>query len=164
MSRSHRHIIQQRKWATWKLLCGIASVLTVWCFLKTAIAGAATGPDSSVVMGRQMFFGNEPLLGVITGHADFLPSKMVSCASCHTGTAGSGASALFAPVLNRPRMTSLIGRRGGPPSMFSASSFCKMLRTGVDPAYVLIARSMPRYRLSDDQCLGLWRYVVETGR
>ena len=37
-----------------------------------------------------------------------------------------------------------------------------MLRTGVDPAYVLITRQMPRYTLSDDQCLGLWRYLTET--
>ena len=164
MSRSHRHTEQQRNWAAWKLLCIIASMLTVWCFLKTAVAGTPAGPDSSVVMGRQMFFGNEPLLGVITGHTEYLPSKMVSCVSCHMGAAGPGGSASFAPVLNRLRMTALIARRGGPPSAFSASSFCQMLRTGVDPAYILITRQMPRYRLSDDQCLGLWRYVVETGR
>jgi len=37
-----------------------------------------------------------------------------------------------------------------------------MLRTGVDPVYVVISRQMPRYTLSDDQCLDLWRYLMET--
>lgn len=59
-------------------------------------------------------------------------------------------------------MTEFHSRRGGPPSLFSTTSFCRILRTGVDPVYVVISRQMPRYTLSDDQCLDLWRYLMET--
>ncbi len=58
-------------------------------------------------------------------------------------------------------MIASLGRRGGPPSLFSQASFCRMLRTGVDPAYIVITRRMPRYTLSDEQCLGLWHYLME---
>ena len=37
-----------------------------------------------------------------------------------------------------------------------------MLRTGVDPASIVITRQMPRYTLDDNQCLNLWRYLTET--
>ena len=60
-------------------------------------------------------------------------------------------------------MTEPVARRGGPPTAFSSGSLCRMLRTGVDPAYILITRQMPRYTLNDDQCLGIWRYLMETG-
>jgi hypothetical protein len=36
-----------------------------------------------------------------------------------------------------------------------------LLRTGVDPAYIVISRKMPRYVLDDEQCLDLWHYLLE---
>jgi hypothetical protein len=52
-------------------------------------------------------------------------------------------------------------RRGGPPSAFDRDTFCRLLRTGVDPAWVVVDVSMPRYALSDEQCHALWTHLLE---
>ncbi len=147
--------------ATWRIVRRIAGVLLLGCLLEAGAAGASTNPEDSVSTGRSMFLGDSPLQGAIASHAELLPPRAVSCANCHLGTAGLGSGASFAPVLNRSGMTQPRGRRGGPPSVFSSASFCRMLRTGVDPAFILITRQMPRYTLSDDQCQDLWRYLME---
>ena len=36
---------------------------------------------------------------------------------------------------------------------------CALLRTGLDPAYVLINVAMPRYTLNERDCTALWRYL-----
>jgi len=61
--------------------------------------------------------------------------------------------------LSRHSLASLQPRRGGPPSRFDDSSLCRLLRTGVDPAHVVIQRSMPRYELSDADCRALWAHL-----
>ena len=110
-----------------------------------------------------MFFGETPLLGTLVGHQRPLPPEMVGCANCHSEGSGSISTRSFAPRLNRAGMIAPRGRRGGPPSRFSAVSFCRLLRTGVDPAYIVINRQMPRYMLDDGQCLDLWQYLMEEG-
>jgi hypothetical protein len=42
-------------------------------------------------------------------------------------------------------------------------SFCKLLRTGVDPVSVLVAREMPIYDLDDAQCTSIWNYLTAKG-
>ena len=142
------------------LRIGLLSALIVGWPVQMGVAGASANPESSVLAGRRMFLGESPLQGAIASHAEPLPARTVSCANCHLG-AGPGSGAPFAPVLNRAGMTQSSGRRGGPPSAFVLTSFCRMLRTGVDPAFILITRQMPRYTLSDDQCQDLWRYLME---
>jgi len=146
--------------ALWKFAGRVVGVVLLGCVLQAGTAHASMSPDSSVSAGRRMFLGESPLQGAIASHAELLPARMVSCANCHLG-AGPGSGASFAPVLNRAGMTQMRGRRGGPPSVFALASFCRMLRTGVDPAFILITRQMPRYTLSDDQCQDLWRYLME---
>jgi len=141
---------------------GLLRLLIVGCLVQAAAAGAAPNPENPISAGQRMFLGETALQGEIAGHAEPLPARTVACANCHLGTEGTVIGSPFAPVLNRSRMTQSSVRRGGPPSMFSPASFCRMLRTGVDPAYVLITRRMPRYTLSDDQCLDLWQYLMET--
>lgn len=141
----------------------LVGLLTVGCLLHAGAAGASTNAEPSATAGRSMFLGESPLQAGIAGHTEPLPAGTVSCANCHLGQAGPGITASFAPPLNRAGMTQPIGRRGGPPSAFSLASFCRMLRTGVDPAYILITRRMPRYTLSDGQCLDLWAFLTETG-
>jgi hypothetical protein len=63
--------------------------------------------------------------------------------------------ALTAADLSTPRT-----RRGGPPSVFDASRLCALLRTGQDPAHVIISTTMPRYQISDEQCQALWSYLL----
>ena len=53
-------------------------------------------------------------------------------------------------------------RRGGPPSRYDPASFCQLLRTGIDPASVMVDKAMPRYTLTDQQCALLWKHVLAT--
>lgn len=117
--------------------------------------------DSSSEAGRRMFFGEVTLQGRIAGHPELLPPYLIACSNCHAGDDGQGSANALAPPLTRSMLTQERRRRGGPPSMFSTSSFCRLLRTGVDPAYIVVTRRMPRYTLTDDQCSGLWRYLME---
>ncbi len=147
--------------AAWLLLGAMTGVLALSCFLQAEAAGASSLAVGSAATGRSMFFGDGALRGAIVGHPEGLPPRLAACANCHLGGAGLGAAS-FGPRLDGPHMTEMRGRRGGPPSAFSPTSFCRMLRTGVDPASILITRQMPRYTLDDNQCLGLWRYLMET--
>jgi hypothetical protein len=63
-------------------------------------------------------------------------------------------------VLDNGDLTRLLARRGGPPSRFDAAAFCRLLRTGEDPAGVLLPKAMPRYELDDAQCGQLWRFLA----
>ncbi len=142
------------------LLGAMMGVLALSGLVWAEAARASALADASAATGRRMFFGDASLQGAIVGHPEALPPRLVACANCHGGGTGPGAAS-FGPRLEGPRMTEMHGRRGGPPSAFSPASFCRMLRTGVDPASILITRQMPRYTLNDNQCLGLWRYLTE---
>lgn len=66
----------------------------------------------------------------------------------------------YAVALTRDSLLGLRTRRGGPPSAFDEASLCRLLRTGVDPAQVLISTTMPRYTVSDVQCRQLMAYLL----
>ncbi len=143
-------------------LGAMLGVLALSCLPRAEAAGASTPADISAVMGRRMFLGDASLQGAIVGHPEALAPRLVACANCHQGGGTGLAAASFGPRLDGTQLTEMRGRRGGPPSAFSPASFCRMLRTGVDPASILITRQMPRYTLDDNQCLGLWHYLTET--
>lgn len=149
-----------RSRAAWTLLGAVTGLLALSCLLRAEAAGTSALADASAAMGRRMFFGDAALQGAIVGHPAALPPQLAVCANCHGGAGAAAAS--FGPRLEGTRLTEVRGRRGGPPSAFSSASFCRMLRTGVDPASILITRQMPRYTLDDNQCLGLWHYLTET--
>ena len=126
--------------------------------------GTAAPNDPLVQRGLQLYAGAAPLQGTITGHAAPLPPGAARCINCHAlGTAGpalaASAPSSFGPLLTRARLTQRTARRGGPPSAYDETSFCRLLRTGIDPAWVLIPRDMPRYELADADCRGLWLYL-----
>lgn len=54
--------------------------------------------------------------------------------------------------------------RGGPPVAYEAATFCRTLRTGVDPAHVVLPRAMPRFEVDDVQCAALWDYLTQEVR
>jgi hypothetical protein len=141
----------------------IAVLLVGACVLLQAMpAGACANPgNSSDAAGCRMFFGETPLQGAIVEHGRPLPPEVVVCANCHLEDTRSISGGSGAPFLSRSMLTEPLRRRGGPPSQFSAASFCRLLRTGVDPAYIVISRKMPRYVLDDEQCLDLWHYLLE---
>ena len=111
--------------------------------------------------GAQLFFGKRALVGRLAGDELLLPADSTACANCHTegvGPAGRGG-ARFGPVIQRGALMVSAPRRGGPPSRYDLSRFCRLLRTGVDAAEVMIARAMPRYAISDAECGSLWTYL-----
>jgi hypothetical protein len=111
------------------------------------------------VRGEAIFSGRRPVSGRIRGHESDLPPEVVACRQCHLpATADGGVAA--APVLDRKLLLQPVQRRGGPPSVYDLQSFCKLLRTGIDPAYVLIDRIMPAYAMSDTDCAALWQVLT----
>jgi hypothetical protein len=113
--------------------------------------------------GDELYHGKESLSGRIRGHDDRLPPETVICANCHNAKSRSRLSAATAPHIDGALLLQMRQRRGGPPSRYNQQSFCRLLRTGSDPAYVLVAREMPTYDLIDDQCQSLWTFLVGEG-
>ena len=77
------------------------------------------------------------------------------CANCH-GDLGEGRreGVLVAVPLQRSALMQSHSRRGGPPSAYGRASFCRSLRSGVDPrsagrrhAALRFKRSVPRFAL-----------------
>lgn len=131
------------------------------CLLSVALPSSGQSRDSSArKQGESLFTGRRPLAGKIRGHQNRLPPEVVVCAHCHLQGAPD-AGAAVAPVIDRALLLEQRERRGGPPSAYDLSSFCKLLRTGVDPAYVLTNRVMPIYELSDAACASLWDYLTK---
>lgn len=132
--------------------------------LLCAAAAAAAGNER----GHALFTGAAALQGSIVGHTSALPPAAARCINCHaegSAVAGSAASATsFGPLLTRRHLTDALARRGGPPSRYDPAAFCRLLRQGVDPAYVMIKRAMPRYELSDADCQALWALLSDPKR
>ena len=136
-------------------------VLVGLIFAMTTYALRSAGEVSGSA-GQRMFFGETPLQGTIVGHERPLPAALVACANCHPAGSRAALETAIGPRLDKST-TDTGRRRGGPPSRFTSTTFCRLLRTGVDPAYIVISRQMPRYDLRDDQCFSLWQYLVGLG-
>jgi len=131
--------------------------------LITALPLPLAAGTISIQRGESLYHGKESLIGRIRGHDDVLPPPTVICANCHSPVNVTRALSNAAPRIDRALLLDMRQRRGGPPSRYDRQSFCKMLRTGSDPATVLIAREMPAYDISDDQCASLWRFLLTPG-
>jgi hypothetical protein len=112
-------------------------------------------PDKS--HGQGIFWGDRPVPAYIAGQDFALPASASRCGNCH----GEQAPQRIAPVLTAASLTQATSRRGGPPSRYEPASFCRLLRTGVDPAFVVVPRAMPRYDLSEADCAALWAYLLD---
>ena len=127
-----------------------------WC------GGREPAVPASVVRGARLFDGTEPLAGTLSGHSAPLPVEATRCTHCHTGPgASAGAASQFASPLDRRRLREALPRRGGPPVAYEQASFCRTLRTGVDPAHIVLPRAMPRFDADDAQCAALWDYLTQ---
>ena len=118
--------------------------------------------------GEQIYLGQRPLVARIAGHEHSLPAEASRCVNCHRAAApaAQGSAALsdtqaFGPPLTPALLTEPARRRGGPPSRYELASFCRLLRTGVDPAYVIIPSAMPRFEISIPDCAALWTYLSQ---
>jgi hypothetical protein len=135
--------------------------------LALALATVAVTPPASATSpvrrdpGQALFVGAVPLIGRIREHAGALPAVVVKCDNCHGAQVSGSTDATAPPRLSRAFLTEPRVRRGGPPSAYDVRAFCKLLRTGIDPASILIARQMPTYDVADGQCRALWRFVTK---
>jgi hypothetical protein len=131
--------------------------------LALAALGAATATladEAGAARGRALFLGEAALPARIHGQDFALPAQASRCVNCHgPAAAPAGASAAAAPVLSAATLAQPLRRRGGPPSRYDAAALCTLLRSGVDPAYVIIQRTMPRYQITDDDCRSLWLHL-----
>ena len=108
--------------------------------------------------GSALYHGELALTGRIVGHDLDLPAQASRCINCH-GAAVAASAPPLAPLLNAASLTRLTPRRGGPPSRYDTASMCALLRSGVDPAHVMIPRTMPRYTITDADCKALWAFL-----
>jgi len=109
--------------------------------------------------GRALFEGTQQLTAHLRGRIESLPSVATRCQNCHGRHMGMST---LGPPLALRSLTGLQARRGGPPSAFDEESFCRLLRTGVDPMEVVVRSAMPVYRINDAQCKVLWRFLTQT--
>ena len=126
----------------------------------TGLALAACAPGEAE-RGRRLFDGEAALEARLAGHRAPLPALASRCSNCHARDAA--APPAFASLLSQRRLVALSSRRGGPPSRFDAASLCTLLRSGVDPAEVMVAQAMPRYAIADADCRALWAYLDRAG-
>lgn len=134
-----------------------------------AIAGLQARALHEADLGERAFDGREALVARIVGHEATLPPLTAACTNCHlpnrvpAGLDGvAAADASLGPRLTRAGLTASAPRRGGPPSRYDEAAFCRLLRTGEDPAGVLLPRAMPRYEIDDAGCSRLWRHLLRT--
>jgi len=130
--------------------------------LAAAAATSTAAHPTSAVRGEALYRGKTPLRGKIRGHDDPLPAEAIVCANCHSAKANNRLPGTQAPDLDAALLLQARQRRGGPPSTYNQASFCRLLRTGADPGYILIAREMPIYEITDEQCASLWTYLLES--
>jgi hypothetical protein len=134
--------------------------------------GAASLPSQRArARGEALFSGRPGLLGTIAGHDLALPAEASRCSNCHAVRARAPAASpapepgvlpdqTAGPDLGRARLLAARSRRNGPASSFDLDSFCRLLRSGVDPASVMISRVMPRYSIGEAECKALWLYLT----
>lgn len=157
------------------------AVVAVYGATLAACGGAAFADDRRIAEGHALFTGSTPLTARVTGDTDVLPAVASRCVNCHeravqgitridraanaplaayraTVRPDSDAST-YASALDSAWLTTSHVRHGGPATRYDQSSFCTLIRTGVDPAQVMIPPVMPRYDASDAQCESLWAFL-----
>ena len=157
----------------------IATLAVVLLALAMAVGWqwVQAGRQATLARGAALFHDGAGLSGRVTGHTLLLPANAARCANCHqTGTPAGSAAASAAgnpppaaealpgrlgPVLGRETLEQARPRRGGPASRYDGATFCALLRTGIDPAQVMIPQAMPRYDIANADCEALWRYLLE---
>lgn len=141
------------------------SALLLAAALVTALAYGALsrGPGARAAQGARLFDGREALDATLANHAAALPLGSVRCSQCHAGPGRNapGRAASFGPLLDRASLRDALPRRGGPPVAYELATFCRALRTGVDPSHVVLPRSMPRFAIDDARCEALWTYLTQ---
>jgi hypothetical protein len=125
--------------------------------VTTARLANAAQPCEPADLGCSIFSGQHAIPAHLRDDDRPLPAWTTRCINCHTRTEPAAA---FAPSLTPGYLLGATSRRGGPPSRYNAVAFCRALKDGVDPAGVVLRKSMPHYQISDIECAALWRFVT----
>ncbi len=130
--------------------------------LVAALGSPALAQPRDPSPGARLFDGREALPAQLVGRDVALPATASRCSNCHgrEGDRRAGSATRIGPVLGPAALRERRARRGGPPSAYELASFCRVLRTGIDPAQVIIDTRMPRYAASDAQCSALWLHLA----
>jgi hypothetical protein len=123
---------------------------------------ADTGLRRQIQAGHDLFMGKAALNGRIRTDFSNLPTEVVRCKNCHAQSAGKDVPLSLAPRLNRQFLLEPRARRGGPMTSYDEQTFCRVLRGGLDPAYILVSAEMPRYEIDEGMCEALWKYITRT--
>lgn len=108
-------------------------------------------------MDEALYTTGEGATARLRGDPTALPAAAARCANCHEASRQPGtADAAFGPRLDA-RLAQALPRRGGPSSAYDAQALCTLLRTGLDPARVLVRRAMPVYEIDNAACASLWQ-------
>lgn len=152
---------------------GGKAVLAAVCVLIT-VAGAwaiqRVQQRAVVERGNRLFHGEAALAARIVGHTMRLPATVSRCMNCHetrstavsaaASAVAGGQAGRYGPALDHGMLAEPRARRGGPPSRYDAPALCTLLRSGVDPAQVMIPQTMPRYDIDSADCDALWGYLI----
>ena len=112
--------------------------------------------------GARLFDGTEALAGTLAGHTEAMPASTTRCVQCHTGPKPvKDAAPSLGPPLDRAHLLQVLSRRGGPPTAYDLTAFCRALRRGTDPAHVILPAAMPRFEIDDTRCAALWNYLTQ---
>jgi hypothetical protein len=136
--------------------CTVAVMGSLALFVWQAVKN-----DRRAELGRELFSGEPsrelPLLrGRLAGHETQLPAVATRCMNCHATSTTAGA---IGTPLRRDTLQRALPRRGGPPSAYDQSSLCRLLRDGIDPAFVVVNQAMPRFDVTNLQCAALWAWL-----
>jgi hypothetical protein len=122
-----------------------------------AIMAVLLVPVAQAQVDNTLYATGEGATARLRGDPTALPAGAARCANCHEPVNLPGAAtAAFGPRLDA-RLAQALPRRGGPPSVYDATALCMLLRTGFDPARVLVRRAMPVYEIDDMACARLWQ-------
>jgi hypothetical protein len=135
------------------VVIGVAALLAY-----AGSAPAVAAPDAAG-RGARLFNGGEAMAARLAGHSATLPAALGACMNCHGVREGSPLEARAAPVLNCATLRVPRPRRGGPLVAYDLDRFCRTLRTGIDPNYIVLSRTMPIFEPDRAQCAALWAYL-----
>lgn len=122
---------------------------------------ALLAPAAQAQVDNALYLTGEGATARLRGDPTALPAAAARCANCHESSRQPGAADVaFGPRLDA-RLAQALPRRGGPPSVYDAVALCKLLRTGLDPAQVLVRRAMPVYEVDDAACAVLWQALSQ---
>jgi hypothetical protein len=131
-------------------------VCAAWLALPVSTAFAA---DDGAAIGEKLYSGGLPLTASIAGHHDAMPAGVVICTNCHGAPLGRPGSKPAAPDLRHGWLSEIRSRRNGPAGHYDQASFCRALRSGIDPVYVMLPTRMPRFTIPDSDCEALWIFL-----